>query len=389
MAGLFIKPRSRILHGHEWVYASEVLKNFGTPQDGDVISLKDSADRFLGSAIYNSKSQIIARRFCRQRQDLDIDFFQRRIRMAVEYRVRRGIAPNPSRLVWSESDGLPGLIVDRYGDNLVIQTLTLGMDQRKDLIVKTLVEILKPTSILERNDSSMRKAEGLPLVNSLLYGNAPSPFQIPVHGLQFEVDLFTGQKTGFYLDQLDAYPLVAAHAQGRKVLDCFSNQGAFALSCAQAGASSVLAVEISKECVAQIRCNAAHNQLRVDVLEANVFDALKDLERTQTSFDLIILDPPSFTKSKGRLHDALRGYKEIHLRALRLLSPDGLLATFCCSHHVSAQIFRQVIQEAAVDAKTTLRLLQSFSQRLDHPILSSIPETEYLTGALFEKVPGR
>ena len=389
MAGLVLKPRSRIFHGHEWVYSSEVLKSFGTPEDGQVISLKDSADRFLGSAIYNSKSQIVARRFCRQRQELDLDFFQRRLRMAVEYRNRRGIPPNPSRLVWSESDGLPGLIVDRYGDHLVIQTLTLGMDLRKPLIVQALSELLHPASILERNDSPMRKAEGLPSINAVLAGTEPAPFRIPVNGLEFEVDLLTGQKTGFYLDQLDAYPSVAEFAAGRSVLDCFSNQGAFGLSCAKAGAASVLAIEISKECASQIRTNAAINQLPVDVLEANVFDALKELERTQRSFDLIVLDPPSFTKSKGRIHDALRGYKEIHLRALRLLNPEGLLATFCCSHHVSAPIFREVIQDAAVDAKATLRLLRTFSQRLDHPILTSIPETEYLTGALFEKVPGR
>jgi 23S rRNA (cytosine1962-C5)-methyltransferase len=389
MAGLVIKPRSRIFHGHEWVYFTEILKTFGEPVDGEVVSLKDSADRFLGSAIYNSRSQIVARRFCRQRQDLDSDFFLRRIRQAIEYRQRRGIPPNPCRLVWSESDGLPGLIVDRYGDHLVLQTLTLAMDRRKELIVSALRELLAPLSIVERNDSPIRKAEGMESSTSLLYGQAPAPFHIPVNEMQFEVDLLQGQKTGFYLDQLDAYPRIAAHAKGRTVLDCFSNQGAFALSCAKAGASSVLAIEISKDCVGQIQKNASHNRLQVNVREANVFDALKDLERSQSKFDLVILDPPSFTKSKGRLHDAMRGYKEIHLRALKLLSPEGLLATFCCSHHVSATLFRDVINEAAVDSKTTLRLLETFSQRLDHPVISTLPETEYLHGALFELAPGR
>jgi len=391
MAGLVVKPRSRIFHGHEWVYSSEILKSFGNPEDGAVIALKDPADRFLGSALYNSRSQIVARRFCRQRQDLDLDFFERRIAQALEYRLRRGINPNLSRLVWSESDGLPGVIVDRYNDCLVLQTLTLAMDQRKDLIVQALLSQLRPSTILERNDSPMRKAEGMELQNSLLHGPDPGLQPISLDGLQFEINLLHGQKTGFYLDQLPNYAAVARHATGRRVLDCFSNQGAFALACAKAGAASVTALEISEECVAQIRSNAARNQLptAVDARAINVFDALKDLERQQAEFDLVILDPPSFTKSKGKLHDAMRGYKEIHLRALKLLSIDGILATFCCSHHVSSELFLQVINEAAVDARKTLRQIGSFSQNLDHPIISSLPETEYLKGYLFELAPGR
>jgi len=388
MAGLVIKPRTRILHGHDWVYSSDVLKAFGNPQDGDIVSLKDGRDHLLGSAIFNSKSQIVARRFSRQRQDLDLDFFQRRIAQALEYRTRRGINPRLCRLIWSESDGLPGLIVDRYGDTLVLQTLTLAMDQRKDIIVEALRALGDNLAIVERNDAPIRKAEGMELKTGVLHGEV-SRLDIEVLGLKFQIDPLQGQKTGFYLDQLDSYAEVAKRAKGRRVLDCFANQGAFALACAKEGATSVKAVEISADCVQLLRDNAARNQLTVDCIAANVFDFLKDEERRASQYDMIILDPPSFTKSKEKLGDAMRGYKEIHLRALKLLAPNGLLATFCCSHHVSAEVFKQTIVDALVDAKKTVRQLHTFQQGLDHPILPTLPETEYLKGWLFEMAPGR
>jgi len=389
MAGLVIKPRSRLFHGHDWVYSSEVLKAFGAPKDGDVVSLKDGQDRLLGSAIYNSKSQIVARRISRQRQDLDRDFFERRIRQAVTFRERHGLDRRLGRLVWSESDGLPGVIVDRYGDHLVLQTLTLAMDQRKELIVEALRTVLNPASITERNDTPIRKAEGMELLTGMLFGEAPELQPVTIAGLKFEIDVLHGQKTGFYLDQIPNYAAVARHAKGRKVLDCFANQGAFALACAKAGASQVQAIEISAECVERIRRNAELNNLKIESYAANVFDLLKDLERQEARYDLIVLDPPSFTKSKGTLTDAIRGYKEIHLRALKLLNPDGLLATFCCSHHVSHEHFREMINDASVDAKRTLRQLAIYSQASDHPIISTLPETEYLKGFLFELAPGR
>jgi 23S rRNA (cytosine1962-C5)-methyltransferase len=389
MPGLVIKPRSRIYHGHDWVYATEVLKSFGEPKDGSVVSLKDGNDRLLGSAIFNSRSQIVARRFSRQRQELDRDFFERRLKLAIEYRARRGIDPRLCRLVWSESDGLPGLIVDRYGDVLVLQTLTLAMDQRKEIIAEALGALLQPRAIVERNDAPIRKAEGLELHSGMLVGAEPGPVAIEAMGLRFEVDLLHGQKTGFYLDQLQNYAAVAAEAKGRKVLDCFSNQGAFALACAKAGAASVQAVEISADATALIRENAQRNGLKVEAIEANAFDFLRAQEQAEARWDLIILDPPSFTRTKGKLHDALRGYKELHLRALKLLNPDGLLATFCCSHHVSKTDFAEIINDATVDARKTLRQIAVYTQALDHPVIPTIPETEYLKGGLFELVPGR
>src|ERR1700760_4222719 len=245
MSGIVVKPRARIFHGHDWVYSSEVLKTFGNPAGGDVISLKDGQDRSLGSAIYNPNSQIIARRFSRRRQELDHDFFARRISQAIACREKLGAPRNPGGVVWSESDGLPGLIIDRYGLHLVLQTLTLAMDRRKKLIAEVANQLLSPRSIIERNDAPIRRAEGLDMVTGLLFGEQPGTIALEAKGISFHVDLLTGHKTGLYLDQLDNCEAVAALADGMRVLDCFSNQGAFAIACAKAGASAVTAVEIS------------------------------------------------------------------------------------------------------------------------------------------------
>ncbi|HXM33158.1 MAG TPA: class I SAM-dependent rRNA methyltransferase [Chthoniobacterales bacterium] len=393
MAGLVIKPRARILHGHDWVFSGEVLKAFGNPVDGDVISLKDGRDHLIGSAIYNSKSQIVARRFSRRRQDLDLDFFQRRIAQAIEYRARRAVNPRLCRLVWSESDGLPGVIIDRYGDDFVLQTLTLAMDMRKALIVEALKSSASfqaaKSSIIERNDAAVRRAEGMELKSGVLEGDAPGETEIEVAGLRLGVDLMHAQKTGFYLDQLAHYETVARQAAGRRVLDCFTSQGAFALACARAGAAAVTAVEGSAESLASARRNAERNGLRVDWIEQDVFQFLRAAEKAEAEYDLIILDPPSFTKTKGGLRDALRGYRELHVRAFKLLSHDGILATFSCSHHVSETIFNQTIADALVDARRSARRLHRFEQALDHPVLPTLPETEYFKGLLLEMMPGR
>ncbi|MFP6866525.1 MAG: class I SAM-dependent rRNA methyltransferase [Roseibacillus sp.] len=386
MPGLVIKPRSRIFHGHDWVYSSEVKKAFGDPQPGDVISLKDFKDKPLGSAIYNPHSQIVARRFSRRKQELDQEFFLRRLKLALALRERLPVDSELCRLAWSESDGLPGVIVDRYHGHLVLQTLTLAMDQRIELIANALRELLDPQTIVLRNDSPMRKAEGLEPAISLLHGSDPDPIQVETGGLRFEVALLSGQKTGLYLDQLDAYSRVAALAGGKRVLDCFSNQGGFGLACAQAGAASVTCVDISAEAIAAVNTNATLNNLEINTVEANAFDFLRACE---DHYDLIILDPPSFTRSKKALGDAMRGYKEIHLRALKLLDHDGYLTTFSCSHHVTRELFLSNVRDAAVDARRTLRLVESHAQRSDHPILPTIPETEYLKGFTFQLLPGR
>jgi 23S rRNA (cytosine1962-C5)-methyltransferase len=392
MAGLVVKPRARILHGHDWVFSGEVLKAFGNPADGDVISLKDGRDHLIGSAIYNSKSQIVARRFSRRRQDLDLDFFQRRIAQAVEYRKRRGVDPRLCRVVWSEGDGLPGVIVDRYGDHAVLQTLTLGMDIRKSLIVealKTAGGAPALQSLIERNDAPVRRAEGMELHSGVLMGEPPGEMEIEIAGLRLGVNLLHAQKTGFYLDQLAHYETVARYAPERRVLDCFTNQGAFALVCARAGAAKVTAVEASAESIANAQRNGERNKLPVDWIEQDVFQFLRAAEKAEAEYDLIILDPPSFTKTKGGLRHALRGYRELHVRAFKLLSPDGLLATFSCSHHVNETIFNQTIADALVDARRSARRLRRFEQALDHPVLPTLPETEYFKGLLLEMMPGR
>ena len=390
MAGLVVKPRARILHGHDWVFSSEVLKVFGNPADGDVISLKDGRDRLIGSAIYNSKSQIVARRFSRQRQDLDLDFFKRRIAQASEYRGRRSVDPKLRRIVWSESDGLPGVVIDRYGDYFVLQTLTLAIDLRKNLIIAAIVHLFRDATIIERDDSAVRKAEGLELRTGVLEGDALSgPITVQLGGLKFDVDLLHGQKTGFYLDQAPNYSAVAHFAPERRVLDCFANRGAFALACAQAGATDVAAVEENSENVAAGKRNAERHGLKVRWIEQDVFAFLRGAEKAEAEYDLIILDPPSFTKTKSGLRDALRGYRELHVRAFKLLSKNGLLATFSCSHHVSETAFAQTIAEALVDARRSARRLRRFEQAIDHPVLPTIPETEYFKGMLLEMMPGR
>jgi len=386
MPGLVIKPRSRIFHGHDWVYASEVAKSFGDPQPGDVISLKDFRDRPLGSAIFNPSSQIVARRISRRRQDLDADFLRRRISRAIEFRESRGIAPDLCRVVWSESDGLPGLVVDRYGPHLVIQLLTLAMHQRREMVRDALVELLAPESVILRNDAPMLRAEGLEPEITLLHGEAPGAVDVEAAGVVFQVDPLDGQKTGLYLDQLENHTAVAAMAKGRRVLDCFCNQGGFALACARAGAESVVAVDSSPAACEATRANAERNGVEIEVVEANAFDFLRGAD---PEYDLIVLDPPSFTRNKKSLAGALRGYKEIHLRSLKLLGKGGILSTYCCSHHATREIFRDNLLDASIDAKATLRLVGEHHQRADHPVLIGIPETEYLKGLTVEIIPAR
>jgi 23S rRNA (cytosine1962-C5)-methyltransferase len=387
MPALVLGPKARLFRGHVWVYASEVVRAEGDPRPGDVVELLDNKGRLQGVALYSPASQLVARRLSRRRVEVDRAFFVQRLQAALQRRA--GFADPVYRVAFSEADGLPGAIVDRYGDTVVLQTLTVGMEQRQGLLVDAIREVLAPRCVVERNDVSVRKLEGLPLRTGALFGPAPTPFEISVHGVRQVVDVLEGQKTGLYLDQLDAYPRVARHAAGRRVLDCFSNQGGFALHAARAGARQVVAVDQSAGAVQAILRNARLNEVSIEAVEANAFDYLKaqDQRRGEPTFEVVVLDPPSFTRSKQAVKDALRGYKEIHLRALRLLGPGGILATFSCSHHVSREAFWQVIAEAAVDARRTLRLVESHDQRADHPVVLGLPETEYLKGFTLEVLP--
>jgi 23S rRNA (cytosine1962-C5)-methyltransferase len=388
MGGLVVKPRARIFHGHDWVYGTEVRKVFGDPQPGDVISLKDFKDRPLGSAIYNPASQIVARRFSRRKQALDADFFRRRLERAHAYREKIGIVKEPFvyRVVWSESDGLPGVVVDRYGDQWTFQTSTLGMDRCKNDLVEAMIDLFQPEVIVERNEGAGRAAEGMEPVTHVHRGE-PRREQLWFDGVALTADPAGGQKTGLYIDQLDNYRSVAAYAEGRRVLDCFTNQGGFALHCAKAGAREVTGVDVSGPALEAARENAAAAGLNVAFEEHNAFDKLKHAQAAGEQYDLIVLDPPSFTRSRANLGEALRGYKEIHLRALKMIEPGGILASFSCSHHVDRATYLQMLIDASVDAKRGLRLRATLGQRADHPVIPGIPETDYLHGLIVEVIP--
>jgi 23S rRNA (cytosine1962-C5)-methyltransferase len=295
------------------------------------------------------------------------------------------------RVVNAESDRLSGVIVDQYGDVLVLQISSLGMDLRKALIVAALQKVLKPRAIIERSDAGSRKFEGLTESSGLLAGEPVERIEATVGAIKYDIDLKGGHKTGIYLDQQLNHLAVAKFAKDAAVLDCFSFLGGFALHAAQAGARHVLGLDQSEDAVAAARANAQRHGLASCEFEAaNVFDWLKSHtsvapnERLLPKFDLIILDPPSFTRNRAAVEDALRGYKEIHLRALKLLKPNGVLATFCCSHHVDSRLFEDVILSAAFDTHKVLRRVATYSQSPDHPVVPSIPETEYLKGYAYE-----
>lgn len=379
--------RHRILTGHPWVFASEVDRLEGKVEDGDTVEVRSPKGDSLGSAIYNSRSQIVARRYSRNLVALDDRLLSLRLDEAIACRERFAatIPGRARRLVWSESDQLPGLVVDRYDDVLVLQTLTLAMSRRETILAALLRQKTGCRVVLARNDAPVRQLEGLPLERTVLHGEYSAPTRVLIAGITYDLDLWSGQKTGFYLDQAENYSAVAAYAPGRRVLDCFTNQGAFALSTMKAGAVSCRAVDQSAEALRLAGLTARTAGLKVEWIQANVFDLLRHYEQKRETFDLVILDPPSFTKSKGNKESALRGYHELHLRALRLLSGRGILATFSCSHHVTAEDWTGLLERAAAETGATLRLRNRLGQSSDHPVLVNVPETEYLRGYVLEK----
>jgi 23S rRNA (cytosine1962-C5)-methyltransferase len=327
-----------------------------------------------------------------ERVAVDQGFFESRIRAALALREKPMPKATSFRVVNSESDFLSGLVVDKYEDVIVVQFSALGMDRRKQDVISALQKIFSPRAIIERSDMASRKFEGLDTSNGVLAGNFEGELLVKLNGLSFRTNLLEGHKTGLYLDQQVNYQAVAEAAKGAQVLDCFSFLGGFAVHAARAGAAHVHALDQSEEAVGLARRNAADNgaESTCSFEAVNVFDwlkaqtAVKPHERVIPRFDLIILDPPSFTRNRASVPDALRGYKEIHLRALKLLRPGGTLATFCCSHHVDSGTFQDVILSAAYDARKILRRTAIYSQSPDHPIIPSIPETEYLKGFAFE-----
>jgi 23S rRNA (cytosine1962-C5)-methyltransferase len=393
---VLLKPSEadRIIAGHPWVYHGEILRLTQQPADGELVQVKNHGQRFLGVGFFNSKSKINVRVLSPERVEINEHFFEGRIRAALAIRQKHLPEATSFRVVNAESDFLSGLIVDKYEDVLVIQISSLGMDQRKAQLVAVLQKIFSPRAILERGDIASRKFEGLPEANGILSGELGGPVLVNLNGLKFETDLAAGHKTGLYLDQQVNYQAVAQYAKGAQVLDCFSFLGGFGLHAARAGAAHVHLLDQSAEAIAASQRNAAANGLadKCSFETVNVFDwfkaqtAVQPHEKAIPRFDLIVLDPPSFTRNRASVPDALRGYKEIHLRALKLLKAGGTLATFCCSHHVDTTTFQDVILSAAYDTRRILRLVATYSQSLDHPIIPMIPETEYLKGFAFEVV---
>jgi len=377
-----LKPgeEDRLLAGHPWIYRNEVEGWPPSVAPGDLVDLVDGRRRFLGRGYLNPRSTIAIRLFGRDRFPINQDFFTSRIRKAQAWREKMLGGRSAYRVAHGEADGLPGLIVDRYGDALAIQLLTAGMDRRKDLIVKALQEVFAPQAIVARNDSPMREREGLVRERAVLLGDLPPELVVQVNGLDVVVDLLDGQKTGLFLDQIENYRLIERLADGAETLDCFCYTGLWGLHAARSGAARVIGLDQSAPAIAQAKALAERNGLagRCTYLVGNVFDELKERDRRRESFDLIILDPPAFVKRRDRLAEAVAGYKEINLRALRLLRPGGCLVTCSCSHHLSADQFRQLLLDAAGDVRRTVRLVAQGAQGCDHPVLLGMPESEYL-----------
>jgi 23S rRNA (cytosine1962-C5)-methyltransferase len=379
---LRLKPnvKARVLNGHPWVFANEVESLLPDGHAGEAVECRDRTGRPLGTGIYNPKSQIIWRRFSRERAVLDEAWLRGALSRAI---ARRPADLSHGRLVWSESDDLPGVVVDRFGDVLVLQVQTLAMEQRLALLMTLLDALLAPKDIIVRNDATIRRLEGLPLEVRTRSGNAWQPRWESIEGFDYWLDLQNGQKTGFYLDQREQHRAVAKYCAGKRVLDAFCNQGSFALHAARAGATEVLGLDSADDAIDQARRNAEHNGVKADFVTANVFDWLNDPARaSEPRWDVIVLDPPPFAKSKSALEGALRGYKDINLRAMQRLVPGGLLATYTCSHHMQDAELRGVVAQAAADAKRKVHIAEFCHQPPDHPVLVTMPESEYLRGYL-------
>jgi 23S rRNA (cytosine1962-C5)-methyltransferase len=361
---------------HLWIYRSDVL-DATEAKAAEIVRVTDAKGKLLGKALYSSTSQIALRFLAFDEREIHREFWLSRLIAAEELRRQVVKNANAYRLIYGESDLLPSLIVDRFDDCLAIQTLSQGMDALKQLWVELLVERYKPQAIVERNEAKVRDLEGLPRSVGTLYGTAPGEILIEENGVKFAVNLLEGQKTGAFLDQRENRLAVEAYARGR-TLDCFTFQGGFALHLAKQ-AEQVTAVDISQAAVKQARRNAEFNRAtNVEVIEANVFDLLSELEKAGEKFDCINLDPPAFAKNRAAIAGAMRGYKEINLRAMKMLKPAGTLITSTCSHHMSEEKFLNVIADAAADAGRSMQILEKRTQSRDHPILISMPETYYL-----------
>lgn len=387
--------------GHPWIYGSEIKGKDEGIEPGEIVRVLSGKGKFIGSGFYNEHSKITVRIISTNANDrFDDAFWKRRVSYALDYRlqVMRPEDYDNMRIIFGEADQLPGLTVDRFGDVLSVQVLSLGIEKNKDIILNSLIEVLQqhglPVScVYERNDVKIRELEGLTQYKGFFDSPLLNPedrktiTHIVENGIHYDVDVENGQKTGFFLDQKFNRLAAGSIARGRHVLDCFTHTGAFAFNAARGGAASVTAVDISAEAVAMVKHNAECNHLEIEAVETDVFEYLTELDRTHNhTYDYIILDPPAFTKSRQTVHEAFRGYKEINYRAMKILPRGGYLATCSCSHFMGEELFIKMLKEAARDAGVTLKQIESRQQAPDHPILMSVPETYYLKFFLFQIV---
>ncbi len=367
----------RIVAGHSWVYANEVARIEGKDKNGSLASIYSSDGKFIGKGYINHASKILVRIFIRGNGTDDREFYMQKLTAAWEYRKKLGYE-NCCRVVFAEADGLPALIVDKYGDYLSVQCLSLGIDQRKKLITDCLVEIFHPKGIYERSDVALRKKEGLAEVKGVLYGEVPELVGIEENGLKMFVDIINGQKTGYFLDQKENRFAARRYAAGGEVLDCFCNSGGFTVNCA-ATARHVTACDISQPALDSVMRNARANGLsNIDTLCGDAFALLRDFRRAGKKFDLVILDPPAFCKTADEVKDACRGYKDINIQGMKLVKSGGFLITCSCSHYMSPTLFERMLAEAAKESGRTVRCVEVRTQAPDHPALLCADETHYL-----------
>lgn len=380
------KIAGRIAGGHPWIFANEVEKTEGSPAPGDIVEVFYGDGKFCGKGYFNQQSQIMVRLLTRKKEDTINDaFFLKKIQDCWQYRQKLGYTEN-CRLVFGEADGLPQLIIDKFNDYFVLQTLALGIDKWKPALVQTLQTVFKPKGIYERNDVPVRELEGLAQQKGFLSEPFDTKIMINENGLQFHVDLENGQKTGYFLDQQDNRRAIQSIVKGADVLGAFTYTGTFEIHAAAYGAKSVLGLDISESAVAQANKNAVLNKLdsvvRFEV--ANAFDVLKQWGKESRNWDVVMLDPPAFTKSRATLQKAITGYKEINLRGLKLVKPGGFLVTSSCTNLVSPQLFLQIIDMAAKDARRNIRQVTFQTQSADHPIIWSMENTQYLKFLVIE-----
>jgi 23S rRNA (cytosine1962-C5)-methyltransferase len=371
----------RIKSGHPWVFSNEIREVTGERSAGIAAELYDAAGGFLGIGHYNPHSLIAFRLVSRQREDIDaIDFFEVRIAAALAHRQARYPALNSFRAVYGESDFLPGLVVDKYGDYLSLQLLSAGMDCRREQIVAALRKVFEPCGIIARNDVAVRKLEGLDEQVELLWGEIPETIEMAENGFRFRVNLREGQKTGTFLDQKQNHLLLREICAGKSVLDCFCYTGGWAIHAAAFGAASVVGVDISARAIGQASSNATLNKVseRITFEECDTFERLRSLHQEGQRFGVIVMDPPAFVKSRKNIAEATKGYLTINRRALELLQPGGYLISCSCSYHLGRDAFREILVQAARLARREVRLVETCFQSADHPVLLSFPESEYL-----------